>query len=93
MRCTRGFIFNKSVLDIDEDALIADVTNAARWANNLSVETAFVTKDNRELLIQKAFREAKAISLESAFLTEATKNEILACADAQAKSVKSEANL
>ncbi|MEK6960671.1 MAG: 50S ribosomal protein L10 [Nanoarchaeota archaeon] len=89
----KGFIFNKSVLDIDEDALIADVTNAARWANNLSVETAFVTKDNRELLIQKAFREAKAISLESAFLTEATKNEILACADAQAKSVKSEANL
>lgn len=89
----KGFIFNKSVLDIDEDALIADVTKAARWARNLSVEAAFVTKDNRELLIQKAFREAKAISLESAFLTDATKDDILARADAQAKSVKSEANL
>lgn len=89
----KGFIFPKKVLDIDEDALIADVTKAARWAHNLSVEAVFVTKQNRELLVQKAWREAKAVALESAFLADAVKDELLARANAQAKSLKSEAKL
>lgn len=89
----KGFIFKKDVLDIDEDKLLAQVTQAAKHAFNLSVETAYVTKDNRELLVQKAFKEAKALSLESAFITEATKDELLARADAQAKALKEEARL
>ena len=79
--------------DIDEDKFKADLTQAAQWAFNLSVEAAIVTQENREMLIQKAFRESKALALEANILADAVVAELLAKAEAQAKSVSSAGNI
>jgi large subunit ribosomal protein L10 len=63
-----GMIYLKNVLDIDEAKFMSDLTNAAQWAINLSVETGYITKDTIELMIQKAFREAKAVGEEGKIL-------------------------
>lgn len=84
-----GNIFTKSVLDIDEDQFIADLEKAASWAFNLSVETAYPTDINKELLIQKAFRDAKALALSENILADAVVEEILAKAERHMLGLKS----
>ncbi len=68
-----GNILTRDVLNVDEVKLMNDLETAARHAFNLSVETVFITQQNRELLVQKAFREAKALALESNVLTDTTR--------------------
>jgi len=86
----KGDIFTKSVLDIDEDKFMADLSQAASWALNLSCETAFVTELNREILIQKAFKDAKALALSENILADAVVEELLGKAERQMNSLKSE---
>ncbi|MBI4448720.1 50S ribosomal protein L10 [Candidatus Woesearchaeota archaeon] len=80
-------IFKRAVLDIDEKKFFADMISAIQAANNLSIEAAYPTKENRELLIQKAARHAISLSIESGFITKDTACDILAKGKAQAQSV------
>lgn len=89
----KGTIFDRSVLDIDEKAFLDNLMTAASEAFNLAVEAAFVTHDNRELLIQTAFREAKAVAKESKFLADAVAAEIVEQAAREALSVVAEAKV
>lgn len=61
----KGGIFTKDILDIDEERFMADLSSTVQSALNLSVEAAFPTAENSELLVQKASQEAKALSLEA----------------------------
>lgn len=88
-----GDVLTREVLDVDEVKLANNLESAARHALNLSVETAFITPQNRELLIQKAFRAAKEIALESGVLTDATRGELLAKAERQMRALKNAANI
>ncbi|MBT4604637.1 50S ribosomal protein L10 [archaeon] len=88
-----GFVFDAKTLAIDEDEFRATIVQAAQWATNLSVEVVYPTKDNANLLIQKAFRNAKAAAIEAAYLCDDTKESILAKADAQASAVKAKAKM
>lgn len=88
-----GIIFGKDILSVDEKAFIANIEKAARESMNLSVEIAFVTKDNSDIIIGKAFREAKSVSVETKFLTEMTKGDILARVNAEALALKHELKL
>lgn len=88
----KGQIFTSKVLNIDEKKFGQDLSNAARWAFNLSCEAAFVTKSNRETLIQKAFRDAKALAVSQAIPADKAIGDILAKAERQMLSLKSSAN-
>lgn len=88
-----GLVFDSKQLHIDEKEYAQNITQAATWAMNLAVETAYPTSETTELLVQKAFREAKAVSVEYAILTPETAEEILAKSEREALSVKKEANL
>jgi large subunit ribosomal protein L10 len=88
-----GTVFNAKQLHIDEAEYTQMFTNAAAWAFNLSVESAYPTQENRQVLIQKAFREAKGVAIEAAILNDFTKDDILAKSERQALSVKNEAKL
>ena len=88
-----GFVFDAKTLAIDEDEFRATIVQAAQSATNLSVEVVYPTKDNANLLIQKAFRNAKAAAIEAAYLCDDTKESILAKADAQASAVKAKAKM
>ena len=85
-----GEIFAADLLAVDESAYINNITNAARWAMNLSVEAAYPTKQNSEILVQKAFRESKAVALDAGFFADMLKDELLFKASAEASALKSE---
>ena len=87
-----GDILTRSVLDIDEDKFMADLEQAAKWAFNLSCEAVYVTEENRELLIQKAFRDAKGLGLECGIMADAIAEELVTKAERQAKSVAASAS-
>ena len=88
-----GTIFTAKQLHIDEEEYLQNITQAAQWAMNLAMETAYPTAETMELLLQKASREAKAVALDQDIITDETKDEILAKAESQALSVKDAGNL
>jgi large subunit ribosomal protein L10 len=88
-----GSVLTSEILDIDESKYEQDIMAAASWAFNLSVEAAFVTKDNADTLIAKAFREAKFLAVEQGILSKEVVEEVLARVSAQAASLKNELNI
>ena len=89
----KGTIFGAKQLHVDEAEYEQNFTQAAQWAMNLAVESAYLCNETSEVLIQKAFREAKAVGLEGNILSSDTTDEVLSKAERQALSVKSEAKL
>jgi len=88
-----GIIYTRDVLAVDEDKYISDVTKAASWAFNLSVEAGFYTKQNIELLLTKSYSQTKALALESGFLAKGIENEILGKAHNEMLSLKNVLNV
>jgi len=58
---------------------------------SLSIEAAYVTKDNIEQILAKAANASRSVSLEAGYLTDENKEQILQKADAQAKGLASKA--
>jgi len=88
-----GLIFKKDVLAIDEVAFMKKLSDAARWAMNLSVEAGYITKDNIEVMIIKSFRDSKAVALEANILADLVVGEILAKAERQMLSLTGAAGI
>ena len=88
-----GYIFEGRDLRIDEEEYSNNFVQAAQWAFNLAVESAYMCQETSEVLVQKAFREAKSVALEGNILSPDTTDEVVAKAERQAQSVKNEANL
>ncbi|MEM0231421.1 MAG: 50S ribosomal protein L10 [Candidatus Woesearchaeota archaeon] len=57
-----GLVYDSSVLDIDPAKTLEDIKRAASWAFNLSMECAYPTKENIQMLVAKAELSAKALS-------------------------------
>jgi len=89
----KGVIYNHKVLAIDDKKFMQDLTNAAQWAFNLSVEAGYTTKDNIELIIIKSFKEAKALALEANVVSKDMIEELVSKAEAQMGALKNELNL
>jgi large subunit ribosomal protein L10 len=66
LRCVyeKGIIYPKAVLDIDEVKFMQDLIEASGGALNVAVDIGYMTKDNIEVFIAKAYREAKAVGEE-----------------------------
>ncbi|MBT4651097.1 50S ribosomal protein L10 [Candidatus Woesearchaeota archaeon] len=88
-----GSIFTPKHLHIDKEEYLNNITQAAQWAFNLSVESAYPTKDNIGPLLQKVFQESKSLSLEHNILTDLTAEEILEKIEREAISLKETANV
>ncbi len=58
-------IFGPDVLAVDEDKVLGDLMIAVRTAHELSLQTAFPTKQSMDALVGKAYRMAVAVALES----------------------------
>ena len=57
----------------------------------MSIEAAYITKDNIKQILAKAAQSATSISVETGYITDETKEQILQKADAHAKGVASKA--
>ncbi len=84
-----GEILTKSVLDIDEEQYIADITTAASWAMNLAVNAAYPCTETVPVLIQTAYTYARNLALNENILTSDTAGETLAKAHGQMLAVAS----
>lgn len=89
----KGILYDRNVLDIDDKQFMSNLMTAASEAFNLAADIAYITDDNKELLIATAFREAKAVAVESKFLADAVAAEIVEQAEREARSVASEAKV
>jgi large subunit ribosomal protein L10 len=89
----KGTVYDRKVLDIDEKQFAADLAACGAAGINLAVDIGYMTRDTRDIILAKAYREAKALSIETAFVTKETAGDILAKATAQAVAVKEEAKL
>lgn len=85
-------IYDKKVLDIDEEQFMANLSNAARWAMNLSCEAVFITKENRDVLIGKAHNDAKGLAISEGILASGLVEDVLAKVYAQAIALKNQVN-
>ena len=81
-------IFDKKVLDIDEEEFRGRLMSCITGAINLSVNSSYITKTTAPIIIRKAFMEAKSLALEAGIYTEETINEILSKAYGEAMSLK-----
>lgn len=82
-----GVIYDRKVLDIDEDTFLADLQGAAGRARNLAVEISYTTKDTIELLLAKAQRASCAVGIEGGIMAKELVGEILAKAQREAASL------
>ena len=83
-----GVVYDAKHLHIDEAEYAQNIAQAAQWAMNLAMETAYTTTETTELLLQKAFTDAKALSLEQNIITDITAGDILAKVEREALSLK-----
>ncbi len=89
----KGIIYDRKVLDIDETVFMSNLMSAVSEALNLSIEAVIVTHDNREMLLQKGFREAKALAKESKFLADAIAEELMEQAEREARALAADAKV
>ncbi len=83
-----GNILTKDVLAIDEDEYLNNITNAHRWAFNLSMEAGILTDQTTGPMITKAFRDAKALAVSQNICADGVMPELLSKAHGQMLSVK-----
>ncbi|MFP4523089.1 MAG: 50S ribosomal protein L10 [Candidatus Nanoarchaeia archaeon] len=75
--CENGEILTKAVLDIDEDAYYADLSQAASWAFNLAMQTAYPCEETIIALVTKAFSQSISLALDQDILTDLTVGDTL----------------
>jgi large subunit ribosomal protein L10 len=88
-----GEIFTANILDIDEEKFMKDLQNAALCSFNLAINSAYITKDTINLLINKAFNDAKALGAGQNIIDEGIIDDLLGKAEGSALSLKSSAKI
>jgi len=72
-----GIVYTPSVLAVDEEEYINMIQRAYTQAFNLSVNTAYPTKQTIEAIIQKAYLGAKNVAVEAGYVTADTIGEVI----------------
>jgi len=86
-----GLVYEEAEMIIDVEKFATDLAQAHQEAISLSIEAAYITKDNIKQILAKAARSATSVSVEIGYITDETKEQILQKADAHAKGVVSKA--
>jgi large subunit ribosomal protein L10 len=86
-----GTKYGREELVIDLEQYRNLFVQAHQEAVSLSIEAAYVTKDNIQQILAKAVHGSRSVAVEAGYLTDGTKEPILQKADAQATAVASKA--
>src|SRR3989344_2764720 len=87
-----GLIYGRNVLSVDEKEYLSRLSNAARWAFNLAVETAYPTKLTMPVLLGKAHNDAKGLGISQNIFEKGIIESLLGKAQMQMNSLKTAAN-
>jgi len=85
-----GLLFTPEVLSLTPEAVEEGISSAIGYAINLGLNANYVTPENAELLIVKAFQQAKGLAFEAAVPSKAFIEELLSLAYRQANALPSE---
>ncbi|MFH0867762.1 MAG: 50S ribosomal protein L10 [Candidatus Woesearchaeota archaeon] len=88
-----GIIYQRDILEIDEKQYSDNINLAATEAFNLAFDITYITKDNVELLIAKAFNDAKALGISQKIFDEGIIEELLGQAEREMLGLKGDANI
>ncbi|MFH1650175.1 MAG: 50S ribosomal protein L10 [Candidatus Woesearchaeota archaeon] len=88
-----GEILTKEVLDVDEDAYIADLTRMASEAFNLAMFAGITNDETIKPLLQKVFLESKTLALEANIMTDLTAGMVMEKAEREMLALKGQLNL
>jgi len=83
-----GVMYERDVLDIDEEEFMDNVMNSITSAVNLSVNTGYLTPLTAPIAIVQAHAEAKALALEAGVVDKSIIGELLAKAMAEASALE-----
>jgi len=86
-----GLKYAAAELVIDVEAVRNAFAQYHQEALSLSIEAAYITKENINQILGKASQHARSLSVESGFMTDDTKEQVLQKANAQAQSLASKA--
>ena len=86
-----GLVYPREDLVIDVEKIREEISQAHNEAISLSIEAAYVTPENIEILLSKAAQSARSVSVESAYMTDETKEQILQKAHSHAQSLSGKA--
>jgi len=86
-----GLKYSEEELVIDVEKIRDEFAQAHQLAVSLSIEAAYVTPENIELILSKAAQSGRSVSIESGFMTDETKEQILQKADSHARAVADKA--
>lgn len=84
----KGIIYDRDILSIDESQYLRDITTASRDAFALALDIGYITKDNVDVLIKKAYNDAKVLALETKFVTDENVSEVLSKTEQEASVIK-----
>ena len=88
-----GLVYTRDILTIDDQQYLSMLNNAAKSAFNLSLNAAYPTKDNIQLLISKAFNDSRALGLSQEIIDSGIVEELLAKAERSLLSLKNTAKI
>ncbi|MFC1733002.1 50S ribosomal protein L10 [candidate division KSB1 bacterium] len=88
-----GIIYDKKILNVDEEEYLANILQAHQWSFNLAIETGILNADTTEFMITKAYNDSKALAREANILADEMVGEILGKAEMQMKVLKADLNL
>ena len=86
-----GLVYAQDEMIIDLEKFRNDLSQAHQEAISLTIEAAYITKDNIKQILAKAAQSASSISVEAGYATDDTKEMILQKAHGQARGVASKA--
>ena len=84
-----GVIFNKKILNIDEEEYLNNISTAHRWAFNLAMDSGILTPETINSMITKAFCDALALATSENIFTDETTTSIISKAHNQMLSLAS----
>ncbi|PLW80419.1 50S ribosomal protein L10 [Candidatus Woesearchaeota archaeon] len=75
--CENGEIFEASILDINEQEYLDNITTGHRWSFNLAMFAGIPTVETTEIMVQNAFRDAKALAVSQFILADGVVEDIV----------------
>lgn len=87
----KGLLYTKEDLTIDLEKFREELAQAHQEALSLSIEAAYVTKDNVEQLLAKAAQGSRSVALEAGYITDENKEQVLQKAHSQAQGLAGKA--
>lgn len=87
-----GELFEKSILDINEEEYINNITKGHTWAFNLAIDAGIYNTESVDYMIQKAARGTKALAISRFILADGVVGDIISRTYSQMLGVASQLN-